>query len=89
MAQTKLVDKYKGLEISIRLRLACKLMDKGVESKNISGKVLKVKDEQMFNLDGGRWLVEISEDVLIDNNGYTYHHSVLEIEKLCEVIDNC
>lgn len=89
MAQTKLlVDKLKALEIAIRLRLACKIMDKGVESEHRSEKVLKVKDAQMFNIDGGRWLTEISTTELIDNNGYSYDFSILSIQQLCEAIDN-
>ncbi len=60
---------------------------KGVSSKFQSKAVLQVPDEQMFNLDGGRYLIEIDGKELIDNNGYTYNLFVLTLEQLCEVVD--
>ena len=83
----RLQDKYKKLEIAIGMRIRAKILSKGVESEHRSEKVLKVKDDQMFNLEGGRYLVEITPTELIDNNGYSYDHSSLELEQLCEAVD--
>ncbi len=87
MARQSLTDKLDSLKIAIRLRLANELMDRGVKSSHSSDIVLKVKDEQMFNLEGGRYLTEISERELIDNNGYRYSHDTIPLEQLCEAID--
>lgn len=88
MAIETLTQKLDYLKLKIRLRLASKIMDKGVKSKFSSDQVLKVNDKQMFTLEGGRYLTEISERELIDNNGYRYNHDVLPIEELCKVIDS-
>lgn len=62
---------------------------KGVKSKHTSDIVLSIQDEeQMHNLEGGRWLVELNSEVLIDNRGYQYNLEVLDIDKLCEVVDS-
>jgi hypothetical protein len=84
----KLLDKYNGLEIAVKIRIRAKIISKGNISKFRTEKVLKIKDGQQFNLDGGRYLTEISSTELIDNNGYSYDYSVLPIEKLCEAVDN-
>jgi len=85
---TSLIDKYKGLEIAIKVRLASKMLRKGEESAFSNNRVLKVKkDEQQYNI-AGTYVVEISNDVLIGKNGYEYHHSALTIEQLCELIDS-
>jgi len=83
-----LMQKHKQLEISVQMRLRAKILSKGVGSEHRSEKVLKVKDDQMFNLEGGRFLTEITPTELIDNEGYSYDHSSLELEQLCEAIDN-
>jgi len=89
MGKIKLLEKYQNLEIALKIRIRALIIDKGVESEHNSEKVLKVKDENMFNLDGGRYLTEISAKCLIDNDGYNYDYSVLRIEELCEAVDNC
>jgi len=84
-----LTQKYQALEVAIRLRIASKIMDKGVESKHRSEKVIAIKkDELQFNLEGGRYLTEITAQELIDNEGYSYNLSVLPIDQLCEAVDN-
>jgi len=83
-----LTQKHKKLEIAVKLRIRAKLLKKGVKSEYRSDTVLKVKDDQCFNLDGGRYLVEISETDLIDNGGYSYNYSCLTLEQLCEAVDN-
>lgn len=83
-----LTEKLDTIKMAIKLRIAGKIIDKGVESKHRSEKVLRVENEDhMFNLEGGRYLVEITPTELIDNSGYSYGHSSLELEELCEAID--
>jgi hypothetical protein len=61
---------------------------KGVCSEHLSHDiVLLVPDHVAFNLDGNRYLKEITDTKLIDNYGYHYNIFVLETEKLTEVVD--
>jgi hypothetical protein len=51
-------------------------------------KVIKIKEgDLMFNLEGGRYLTELSQDSLIDNNGYAYAYGQLDYEELCLLAD--
>ncbi len=68
-------------------KLEALIWEKGVESKHNNSKVLRVPDEQAFNLDGNRYLTEITPSELIDDKGYTYNLEVLNLEQLCEVVD--
>lgn len=83
-----LTKKLDSLKEEIAQKINRLLEKKGKESKFQNKKVLKVKDEQQFNLDGGCYLIEISADELIDNNGYVYNHSFLTIEQWCAIIDS-
>ena len=47
----------------------------------------KVPDELCFNLEGGRYLTNITKNCLVDNLGYEYDFYVLDIEQLCEITD--
>ena len=82
------LQKHKELELFVSNKIAKAIKARGVKSEHRSDLVIKVKDDQMFNLDGGRYLTEITEDELIDDGGYSYHHSVLTLEQLCEIADN-
>lgn len=86
----KLTAKIKEFNQSVKDTIETLLETKGVESKFTSSRlVLVIHDEEsMFNLDGRRYLVEISEDELIDNEGYTYSFDALELEDLCTAIDS-
>lgn len=66
-----------------------KLVDKkGGEGSHTSDKVLKIKDDNlMFNLSDSRYLVEISNNFLIDNEGYHYNHWHLEASDYFKLID--
>lgn len=60
----------------------------GVESEHSNTKVLKIVDSEFnFNLSDSRWLSEISEDHLIDNEGYAYSHFSLSTEDLLSLVD--
>jgi len=85
----KLIEKLDNLQSEIDIRICSLLKEKGVESLHSTDAVLPVTDEEcMFNLDGGRYLVEIDGENLIDNGGYRYSLFVLPIEKLCKVVDS-
>jgi hypothetical protein len=80
--------KRKELEKEIVAKIEKLILKKGVKSTHKNCLVLKVKDNEQFNLDGGRYLTEIGIDGLVDCNGYSYDHSILSLEQLCEVVDN-
>jgi hypothetical protein len=88
MAKETMLEKYNALQIASRIRISALIMERGVESKHSSEKVLKIKDDQQFNLEGGRYAVEITPTLLIDNEGYQYSHDSLRIEEICEIVDN-
>lgn len=80
----QLEDLYEKARVTINEKIR-KSKDK---SKSYSVKVIKITDEQlMFNLEGGRYLTEISEENLIDNQGYLYNYSVLPYEDFMELAD--
>ena len=82
--------KHLNLEQEVSEKIAELIRKKGVEGKHrgASEKVLKVKGDQQFNLDGDRYLTEITNTELLDNEGYAYNHSCLTLEQLCEVVDS-
>ena len=80
--------KHLTLEQELQEEITRLIDKKGKASKTRSCSVLKVKSDQQFNLDGGRYLVEISKSELIDNSGYGYHFSCLTLEQLCEIVDS-
>jgi len=62
---------------------------KGEKSKHTSDKCLIIQeDEFMYNLEGGRYLTEVHENILVDNSGYHYNFSVLDTELLMQVFDH-
>lgn len=81
-------NKYTKLEQEVNARLRYLVNKRGKKSEVSSELSLKVKEDQMYNLDGGRYLVEITTDRLVDNSGYRYSFDCLSIEKLCEIADN-
>jgi len=85
----KLTEKLEALNQEMIQRILFLLEEKGVESKFSTKKVLSIKDEQqMHNIEYGRWLVEITADELIDNEGYEYSLHNLGFEELCKVVDS-
>lgn len=55
-------------------------------SKHQTCKAILIKDANV-NLDGDRWLEEVTPTDLIDNHGYSYNYCALSLEELCEVAD--
>jgi hypothetical protein len=86
----KLGAKLEEFNNSVKEKIEALLETKGVQSKfNNSRLVLLIHDDNaMFNLDSRRYLVEIGADRLIDNEGYEYDHSVLNLEDLCIAVDS-
>lgn len=83
-------DKYTTLEEEVVAKIGELLQKKGVNCTTQSNtEVLRVLDEEMmWNLEGGRYLVELNETSLFDNKGYTYSLDTLNLERLCEVADS-
>lgn len=79
--------KYLDLEKEVSQKINSIVEKKGKEGTH-ARQVVKIKDDQQFNLDGGRYLVEISHNQLLDNNGYGYQFSCLTLEQLCEIVDS-
>ena len=87
--KTKYQDKYKKLEQEISAKIEALINKKGVESEFSNVQVLKIKDEQQYNLEGcNTYAVELAVGSFIGHNGHAYHHSVLSLEKLCEIVDS-
>jgi len=81
--------KLKNLEIEAIDKIVELLKEKGEKSKHSTTTVLKIKDENLqYNLEGVRYLTEINETDVFDNNGYSYNIFVLNLEKLCEIVDS-
>jgi hypothetical protein len=83
-------DKYTEFEQQVVAKIGELLQKVGVNCTTQSGvEVLRVLDEEvMWNLEGGRYLVELNETSLFDNKGYTYALDTLNLERLCEVVDS-
>ena len=65
------------------------IQKKGEESGFVAGKCFKIKEgNYRYNLYDGRYLVEITQQDLIDNSGYTYDYTTLEAKQLLSLIDH-
>lgn len=80
--------KYLNLKQEVASEIASLIRQHGEDSKHRGKRVLKVKDGQQFNLDGGRYLTEVGSTELIDNLGYSYNYDVLDLDQLCEIVDS-
>lgn len=68
--------------------IANKVCSIGKESKHINEKSIKIRTEEFnYNLDGDRYLDEITSDILLDNEGYHYDYGVLSLDQLCHLAD--
>lgn len=84
-----LTDNLDKFRIELAQQIQFILEKRGVESQFSTDRVIRVEDEaQMFNFEGGRYLVEISENELIDNCGYRYSLDAIQLEELCSVLDS-
>ncbi len=83
MFQLELQELTERIEKSIAENVA----KKGVASEFMPKMVVKVDGDLCYNLDDNRWLVEVTQNELIDNQGYQYQFNVLEFENLCCIAD--
>lgn len=67
--------------------IAKQVGEKGTASEFMSKMAIQVDDERSFNLDGNRWLKEVTQHELLDNRGYHYSFNVLSIDDLCDLAD--
>lgn len=82
----KTLQKINNLFSEIENKLKSLALKSKKQSKHQSGCCLQVKECQ-FNLEGGRYLDEITGDRLLDNHGYQYNFHVLSLEQLSELYD--
>ena len=88
--------KLKELMSEVNIKLIKLINSKGEKSKFSNDYCLRITDdERMYNLEGGRYLVEVKTEsrfddivTLVDNNGYTYNYTCLETPDFMEVADH-
>lgn len=84
-----LTDKLDKFKVELEQQIQLILEKRGVKSQFSTDRVLRVENEaQMLHLEGGRYLVEILENKLIDNCGYRYSFDTIQLEELCSVLDS-
>lgn len=87
--KTTYKDKYTQFEQELASEIEVLIKKKGIESEFKNAKVLKLKDEHQYNLEGcDTYAVELEVGTFIGHNGHAYSHSVLSLEKLCEIVDS-
>ena len=82
------ITKHNTLQREAAAKIAKLIKKRGKESKHRNEQVLKIKDDQQFNLDGGSYLIEMTPTELIDNYGHSYSYDCLNLEQLCEIADS-
>lgn len=87
-ASKKWQNKCASLEHQLIARIMYLVNKRGKKSQFSSENALPIKEDQQFNLDGGRYLVEITSDRLVDNSGYRYSFDAITLQQLAEVADN-
>jgi hypothetical protein len=80
-------EKLESLYEEVRISIIKNVRLKGSKSNFVIDKTIKGDNERSFNLDYGYRLVEVSEESLIDNEGYLYNFSAISYEDLCAVAD--
>mgnify|MGYP000446911212 CR=1 FL=1 len=84
---TSFQEELQNLYEKIRLFIIEQVAEKGVESKFSNKVVIKVDDDRSFNLDGERYLEEVGQHELFDNQGYAYNFSELSYDDLTDLAD--
>lgn len=84
----KYTQQLANLETFIVNHIVVAIQRQGEQSEHSTTRVIKIANKDlMFNLSGGRYLTEISENDLIDNCGYTYNYNAITLEELAEIAD--
>jgi len=87
--KTKYQDKYKKLEQEISVKIDALIKRKGVVSQFSNKKVLKLNDENQYNMVGcNTYAVEITGSYIVGENGHDYFYSSLSLETLCKIVDS-
>jgi len=87
MAKT-FTEQLEELEKQAKEKIVLLINTSGEKSDFLSEHCLKItNDDLMFNLQGGRYLKEITREHLVDNKGYLYNYNVLPIDNFLEVVD--
>lgn len=86
----KLGAKLEKLGKEVMTTISDLLGKKGVNSRFDSTLLVLVihNEDAMFNLGSRNYIVEISKDKLIDNNGYLHDFSSISLEDLCITVDS-
>lgn len=88
MAKFTHQQKLENLRGEIKEQISFMVAYAGIECKHSMSKCLPIKDEDfMFNLEGGRYLIEVTETVLIDECGYSYDFNCLDIDEFFALAD--
>jgi len=81
------ISQLETLWMTAQVSIIEKVREIGVESEDYDFKVIKTDAARSFNLDSSKWLAEVGEDEIYDNEGYIYSYGVLTHEQLCELAD--
>lgn len=85
----KFKNKINKLEDQIKAEINRLLNKKGYKSRFSNTRVLHITDERLwYNVENGRFVVELTDKEFIDNEGYRYDLYVLPITEVCEIIDS-
>lgn len=81
-------EKFNDLYEQMRLDVINKVREIGKESVVGFKTIVVTNDELNFNLgEGSSYLIEIGEDNMFDQYGYSYSFSNLDIEDFCSLVD--
>jgi len=81
-------ERYKILLNEINRILIDLIEKQKIESNHTTDYCLRIIDEEkMYNVLGGRYIVEVTASVIIDNEGYQYNQSVIDVEEYLDLID--
>lgn len=81
-------EKYENLVGEIKNKLHDLIKKYKIEQEHSSNFCLPVINKDFkFNLEGDRHLIEVTNETLIDNEGYTYQHCQLDVENYMELVD--
>jgi len=80
-------NKLDNLWVDTQQAIIDKVKQIGVESEHNNFLVIKVNDENAFNLDGDRYLAELGRISIYDNLGHQYNYGTLNHEQLAQLAD--
>lgn len=88
MEQT-FTEQLEALRLRAEQSIEKAIKERGVESKWMHETVIPITENEFnFNMDGDRYLAEISYDKLIDSSGYDYEWGMLAEFEICRLADH-